>query len=151
MTLRATTALLFVALVGSGCALVSTASCDFANTDQIEALLGENDLETLSVEGLDECVFTSVDDPAQQIEIRIETVPDPQIFFEHAVEATDPSRVQTFDLDADDSGFSNAILFEDEAVLGRNENQIALITSTIPTEQLVDVLSTTLDLLTQTE
>ena len=73
MTLRATTALLFVALVGSGCALVSTASCDFANTDQIEALLGENDLETLSVEGLDECVFTSVDDPAQQIEIRIET------------------------------------------------------------------------------
>ncbi len=143
MRARITSALLLVALVSSGCGVLSSATCDFAAADQIEAILGETDLETFSVESLDECVFTSTDDPTQQIEIRVETVPDPQIFIEHAVEGTLPGRVQTLDLG------EGAFLFEDEAVLGRSGNQVALITSNIPTEQLIDVLSTTLDLLGQ--
>ena len=40
-------------------------------------------------------------------------------------------------------------MFEDEAVLGRTGDQVALITGTVPTEELVDVLATTLDALGQ--
>ena len=76
--------------------------------------------------------------------IRVETVPDAQIFVEHAIEATaDPSRVQDLDLG------EGAVMFEDEAVLGRTGDQVTLITGTVPTEELVDVLATTLDALGQ--
>ena len=138
---------LSLAVMVSGCGVLSSASCDFASTELIEGVMEtEVEVETFAVERLDECVFTSVDDPTQTVEIRVETVPDPQIFIEHAIEGTaDPSRVQDLGLG------EGAVLFEDEAVLGRTGDQVALITGTVPTEELVDVLSTTLDLLAPTE
>ena len=142
---KATAALLFVAVILNGCGFVSSATCDFAAADQIEALLGEADLETSSLENLEECVFTSVDDPTQQIEIRIETVPDPQIFFEHAIEERVLSQGQTLDLG------EGAFLFEDGVIIGRLGDRVAVITSTVPTEELVDVMATTLDLMAQPE
>ena len=144
MRLSSPTALLVVALVLSGCGVFSPATCDFTANDQIESILGEVELETFNVERLDECTFTSVDDPGQEVVIRVETVPDAQIFVEHAIEATvDPSRVQDLDLG------EGAVMFEDEAVLGRTGDQVALITGTVPTEELVDVLAATLDALGQ--
>lgn len=144
MRFRPPAALLAVTLVLSGCGVFSSATCDFAAAGQIESILGEVELETFNVERLDECTFTSVDNPGQQVVIRVETVPDAQIFVEHAIEATaDPSRVQDLDFG------EGAVMFEDEAVLGRTGDQVALITGTVPTEELVDVLAATLDALGQ--
>ena len=146
MRLTPPAALVAVSLVVTGCGVLSSATCDFAADDQIESILGETELETFNVERLDECTFTSVDDPSQQVVVRVETVPDAQIFVEHAIEATvDPSRVQDLDLG------EGAVMFEGEAVLGRTGDQVALITGTVPTEELVDVLAITLDLLVPTE
>ena len=146
MRLTPPAALVAVSLVVTGCGVLSSATCDFAADDQIESILGETELETFNVERLDECTFTSVDDPSQQVVVRVETVPDAQIFVEHAIEATaDPSRVQDLGLG------EGAVMFEDEAVLGRTGDQVALITGTVPTEELVDVLAITLDLLVPTE
>ena len=132
---------LTAALVSSGCALLPSASCAFASAEEIESLLGETELEVFSVETLDECVFISVDAPDQRIEVRVETVQDTQIFLEHAVEATSPDRVQPLDIG------EGGVLFEEEAVLGRSGNEVVLITGTTPTDALIPVLETALDLL----
>jgi len=133
--------LLSIAVLSAACSTDSSATCAFASANAIEAILGDTDVEILSMERLDECIFTTVDAPGEQIAVRIETVPDAQVFVEHAIEATDPGRVRTLDLG------EGSVLFEDEAVLGRMGDRVALITGTVETEQLVDVLSTTLDLM----
>lgn len=129
------------ACVLSGCALLPSASCAFAADEEVEAILGEAELETFAVESLDECVFTSVDAPDQSIEVRVETVQDTQIFVEHAVEATSPDRVQFLDIG------EGSVLFEGEGVLGRTGNQVILITGTPPADALVPLLQTSLSLI----
>jgi len=141
MKLRFPATFLLIAIIAASCSSDSSTACAFAASDVVESILGDTTVETLSVERLDECIFTAVDAPDQEIAVRIETVPDAQIFLEHAIEGTDPGRVQTLDLG------EGSVLFEDEAVLGRMGDRVALITGTVPTDELVEVLSTTLDLL----
>lgn len=126
--------LILLSLLAAACSAAS-ASCDFVSTQAITSVLGENSVETFSFERLDECVFSSEADPDQRIEVRVETVPDAQIFIEHAIEATDPSRVETLD-----NLGEGAVLFQDEAVLGRIDNLAVLVTGTVATEELVPVL-----------
>ena len=73
MRLTPPAALVAVSLVVTGCGVLSSATCDFAADDQIESILGETELETFNVERLDECTFTSVNDPSQQVVVRVET------------------------------------------------------------------------------
>ena len=139
MSKRVAGLLALVSLLAAACS-ASTSACDFVSTHAIESILGEIAVETFSFEQLDECVFSSEADPSRRIELRIESVPDAQIFVEHAIEATDPNRVQTLD----DLG-DGAVLFEDEAVLGRIDNLAVLITGTVDTQDLIPVLTETLD------
>lgn len=134
-------AIALISVVVAGCSFGANPGCTFADSGDIESLIGEWELSRFNVDSLDECVFTSVDDPDLQIELRLERVPDAQIFVEHAIEAADPGRITMLDIG------EGAVLFEDEGVLGRIGSQVVLVNGTVPTEDLVDVLSSSLDLL----
>ena len=138
---RPVVAAFVVSIIAMGCSTQDPATlrCEPADDSAISDLLGEVDLETFSIDRLDECVWTSQDTPAETITIRIEDAPDGALFIEHAIEATSLDRVMPLDLPGD------AVLFEDEAVLGRSGNQIALVTSSIDTSLLVPVLIASLE------
>lgn len=145
--MRARIAAFALATVFTGCGLgsasESASECGFVSDADIDELLGEATMEYFMVATLEECVFTSNADPTLRIDVRVEVVPDAELFVEHAIEATDPDRVQPLQLG------DGAVLFEDEAVLGRTSDQVVLVTGTIPTDELVAVLSTTLERLDQ--
>ena len=63
----------------------------------VVSVVGESTLETFQVERLDECIWTSLSDPGNTITVRIEEVPDAELFVEHAIEATDSARVEMLD------------------------------------------------------
>lgn len=130
-----------VAVIATSCgAQDATAEfCEGAGGDVVASTLGQVELQTFSIERLDECVWTSVDDPDESVTVRIEDVPDGALFVEHAIEATpDDDRVQRLDFGED------SVMFVDEAVLGRVGDRIALVTGTVSTEELLPLLEQTL-------
>lgn len=136
---------LLVAGCGSGGSTSSASSllsmCQQIGQDEVAAIIGDTDLETFSIDRLDECVWTSTSHAGRSITLRIEDAPSGPLFIEHAIEATDPERVQPLDIGAD------AVLFVDEAVLGRIGDQVVLVTGELATEQLVPTLEAALSLL----
>ncbi len=133
--------LLTLALLGSACGFESSSAsfCEGLVDDEVRSLLGDTELETFSVEPLQECVWTSSSAPDQSLTVRIEDVPDGSLFVEHAIEATNASRVQLLDVG------EQSVLFVDEAVLGRTGDRVALITATVDVELLVPLLEQTLE------
>ncbi len=127
-------------LVAAGCSsgapdeLSTEELCNRFGAAAVEAILGETKLETFTVDQLDECVWTSASSLEDSITLRIEDVPDGQLFVDHAIEATPPERVKPLDLG------DGAVLFTDEAVLGRRGDRVVLITGTLDTQRLVPVL-----------
>ena len=92
--------LLTLALLGSACGFESSSAsfCEGLVDDEVRSLLGDTELETFSVEPLQECVWTSSSAPDQSLTVRIEDVPDGSLFVEHAIETTNASRVQLLDV-----------------------------------------------------
>lgn len=116
-------------------------ACEAVPTSTISELIGDNPTaESFVVERLAECVWTN---NADDVTVRIERVPDSVLFVEHAIEATDPARVRPIDVGG------GAVLFEDEAVLGRIDDQVALVTGSVETEALTPVLDAVLVYLEQ--
>ena len=136
---------LAASLIAAACSTQDVAQlrCQLPDDSPITDLLGEAELETFSVDRLDECVWTSQSTPADTITVRIEDAPDGALFIEHAIEATSSDRVVPLDI-SNEALSGDAVLFEDEAVLGRSGNQIALITSSMDTNLLVPVLEASL-------
>ena len=133
--------LVTLALLGSACGSESSSAfvCEGLVDDEVRSILGDTELETFSVEPLQECVWTSSSAPDQSLTVRIEDVPDGSLFVEHAIESTNSSRVQLLDVG------EQSVLFVDEAVLGRTGDRVALITATVDVELLVPLLEQTLE------
>lgn len=113
--------------------------CDAVPESDITALIGEAESVAFALDPLAECRWVSIDDPTQEVVVRIETVPDAELFFEHSIEGTDPDRVQRVDL------AEGAAILDDEAALARVDDQIVLITGTVDTEQLVPLLEASVE------
>lgn len=88
---------------------------------------------------LDECQWRAAGVPGAEVVLRVETVPEPAVFVEHSIEATAPDRVRTLDL-ADE-----AVLFEDEALLARLDNQVFLVTGSTDMNTLIPTLEAAVD------
>lgn len=137
--LRALGALIALAVVTAACGSDDPAisapldACEAVPTQMIDELIGEADAQAFAVERLAECRWLT-EDGDEEIALRFEAVPDAEIFVDHAIEATDPARVET--LSVGDA----AVLFEDEAVLARYGDSVALVTGSVETENLIDVL-----------
>ncbi len=136
-----------LALVAVGCSSTENeqALCQRLGGDAVESLLGDTELETFSVEQLNECVWTSLSAADESITLHLESVPDGQLFVDHAIEATPSDRVEPLDIG------DGSVLFTDEAVLGRDDDQIVLLTATIDTDQLVTVLKQALSELNRSQ
>ena len=109
--------------------------CEAVEDAAVDRVLGDSQLETFSVDPLDECVWTSNESPEQSVTLRIERVPDAALFVEHAIEATDPDRVERLGLGEE------SVMFFGEALLGRHGDRVALVTSTLDVDLLVPVLA----------
>lgn len=139
MTRVGSTLVLSSALLMGACGIGEQAQerCLFIDETALSPLLGDVVVERLEVGDLEICEWRS-DSSGDVVMVQLETVPDPSLFIQHSVEATDPGRVRWLDQAA------GSVLFEDEAVLGRHGNQVVLITGTVATDELVPVLEATL-------
>lgn len=134
-------------LVGFGLLVITTScadstiaadridACDAIPEDIVREVIGDAEARPFAVDPLHECVWTATD---AELVVRLELVPDAKLFVDHSQEGIDPARIHPLDLGDD------AVLFEDEAVLGRQGDRISLVTGTVETNELVPVLEASL-------
>ena len=117
----------------TGEAADSHLACESVRASVIENIIGPSSSQAFEEPPMSECTWRS---EGGSITVRIEIVPDPRLFIEHAIESTDPTRVAG--IDAVSPG---AVEFAGEALLGAHGDRIVLVEGSAPTSQLRPVLS----------
>ncbi len=107
-------------------------ACDAVAPEVIENLVGPAVAMPFEVSPMSECTWTGA---RGEIAVRIETVPDAELFVAHSIEATPAERVVPLD-----EVIQGAVAFEDEALLAAVDNRIVLVEGSSPTSELVPVL-----------
>ena len=106
-------------------------ACDLNAPASLTPIIGQARAESFELTPLSECVWTSDDGV---VTVRVETVPDADLFVEHSIESTNAARVSRLD-----GELAGGVLFENEAIVVPIDDMVIMVDGSVPTADLLAI------------